>query len=41
VSLDAQALQLQQFQKSYEAVAKMINVLSSLTETTINMVPQA
>jgi len=38
VSLDAQAIQLQQFQKSYEATAKLITVLNSVTETTINMV---
>src|SRR5581483_6895681 len=41
VSLDQQAIELQKYQKSYEAVAKLINVLDSVTETTINMVPQA
>ena len=38
VSLDQQAIQLQQFQKSYEATAKLVNVLNSVTETTINMI---
>ena len=38
VSLDEQAIQLQQFQKSYEATAKLVNVLNSVTETTINMI---
>jgi flagellar hook-associated protein 1 FlgK len=41
VSLDAQAIQLTQFQNSYQAVAKLISTLSTLTEVTINMVPQA
>jgi len=41
VSLDAQAVQLQQFQQSYQAVAKLINVLDSIAQTTINMVPTA
>lgn len=40
VSLDAQAIQLTQFQNSYQAVAKLINTLSTLTSVTINMVPQ-
>lgn len=38
VSLDAQAIQLTQFQNSYQAVAKLITVLNSVTQTTINMV---
>ncbi|MBZ5575431.1 MAG: flagellar hook-associated protein FlgK [Acidobacteriia bacterium] len=38
VSLDEQAILLTQFQKSYEAAAKLISVLNSVTETTINMV---
>lgn len=38
VSLDEQAIQLQLFQKSYEATAKLVNVLNSVTETTINMI---
>lgn len=41
VSLDAQAIQLEQFQQSYQAVAKLINVLDSIAQTTINMVPAA
>jgi flagellar hook-associated protein 1 len=39
VSLDAQAVQLTQFQNSYQAVAKLISVLNSITQTTINMIP--
>ena len=38
VSLDEQAIQLQLFQKSYEATAKLVNVLNSVTQTTINMI---
>lgn len=38
VSLDQQAIQLEQYQKSYEAVAKLINVINSLMQTTIDMV---
>lgn len=38
VSLDEQAILLTQFQKSYEAAAKLITVLNSVAETTINMV---
>jgi flagellar hook-associated protein 1 FlgK len=38
VSLDEQAIQLQQFQKSYEATAKLVNVLNSIAQTTINMI---
>lgn len=38
VSLDAQAVQLTQFQNSYQAVAKLITVLNTLNQTTINMI---
>ena len=38
VSLDEQAIQLQLFQKAYEATAKLVTVLNSVAETTINMV---
>jgi flagellar hook-associated protein 1 FlgK len=38
VSLDEQAIQLTQYQKSYEAVAKLINVINGLMQTTIDMV---
>lgn len=41
VSLDAQAIQLQQYQQSYQAVAKLINVLDQIAQTAINMVPNA
>jgi flagellar hook-associated protein 1 FlgK len=41
VSLDAQAVQLEQFQQSYQAVAKLINVLDTVAQTAINMVPTA
>jgi flagellar hook-associated protein 1 FlgK len=37
VSLDQQAISLSQFQKSYEAAARMVTVIDQLTETTINM----
>jgi len=39
VSLDSQAIQLEQFQQSYQAVAKLINVLDTIAQTVINMVP--
>ena len=38
VSLDQEAVQLTQFQNAYEATSKMVTVLSSLTETTINLI---
>lgn len=38
VSLDQEAIQLEQYQKSYESVAKMINVIDGLMQTTIDMV---
>ncbi|HZT30564.1 MAG TPA: flagellar hook-associated protein FlgK [Bryobacteraceae bacterium] len=37
VSLDEEAACLMQFQRSYQAVAKMVSVLDDLTQTTINM----
>jgi flagellar hook-associated protein FlgK len=39
VSLDQQAIVMTQFQKSYNAVAKLVTVLDSLTQTTISMLP--
>ncbi|MEO8662068.1 MAG: flagellar hook-associated protein FlgK [Bryobacteraceae bacterium] len=39
VSLDDQAVHLLEFQRSYEAAAKMISVLKDLTETAINIIP--
>lgn len=38
VSLDEEAVTLIQFQRAYQAAAKMISVLDSLTETTVNLV---
>lgn len=38
VSLDEQAVQLIQFQRSYEAAARVISVLKDLTETVINII---
>lgn len=38
VSLDAEAVQLTEFQRGYEATSKLISVLSDLTETTINLI---
>ncbi len=37
VSLDEEAMRILQFQRAYEAAAKLITVLDELTETTINM----
>jgi flagellar hook-associated protein 1 FlgK len=39
VSLDQQALLMVQFQRSYQATAKFLSVIDSLTQTTINMMP--
>ena len=38
VSLDEEAVMLIQFQRAYQAAARMISVLDNLTETTVNMV---
>lgn len=38
VSLDDQAVQMMQFQKSYQAAARLITVIDSLTQTTVNMI---
>jgi flagellar hook-associated protein 1 FlgK len=40
VSLDQQALLMLQFQKSYDAAARLVNVINEMALTTINMVPQ-
>jgi len=37
VSLDEEAVRVMQFQRSYQAVSRLINVLDELTETTINL----
>lgn len=39
VSLDRQALLMVQFQNGYQAAAKLVNVIDSLTQTTMNMLP--
>jgi flagellar hook-associated protein 1 FlgK len=38
VSLDEQAVALLQFQKGYEAVARLLSTLNSIAQTTINMI---
>ena len=38
VSLDQEAVYLTSFQRAYEATSKLVSVLSSLTETTINII---
>ncbi len=38
VSLDEEATQLTQFQKAYEATARVITVLDSLADTVINLI---
>jgi flagellar hook-associated protein 1 FlgK len=39
VSLDAEAINVLQFQAGYQAVAKMINTLATLTQSVIDMIP--
>lgn len=39
VSLDAQAVTVLQFQRSYQAVSKMIGVLDEVTQTAVNLIP--
>ena len=39
VSLDAEAINVLQFQAGYQAVAKMVNTLATLTQSLINMIP--
>lgn len=39
VSLDAEAINVLQFQAGYQAVAKMVNTLATLTQSVIDMVP--
>jgi len=39
VSLDQQAIVMTQFQNSYNAAAKLVTVLDTLTQTTIDMLP--
>ena len=40
VSLDQQAVLLLQFQKAYEATARLLSTLNSITETTINLITE-
>ena len=40
VSLDQQAVLLLQFQKGYEATARLLSTLNSITETTINLITE-
>jgi flagellar hook-associated protein 1 FlgK len=39
VSLDAEAVQVMELQKGYQAASKMVTVIDSLAQTLINMVP--
>ena len=38
VSLDEQAINLIEFQRSYQATARVLTVLSDLTQTTIDLI---
>ena len=40
VSLDEQAILLLQFQRSYQAIAKLLTTIDSLTESTLNLIRQ-
>ncbi len=40
VSLDQQALLMEQFQNSYQAAARLVNVINTMAQTTMNMLPQ-
>lgn len=39
ISLDAEAINVLQYQAGYQAVAKMVNTLATLTQSVINMLP--
>ena len=41
VSLDEEAVRLVEFQRAYEATAKLVNVLDQLSQDTINIIPLA
>jgi|HubBroStandDraft_1064217.scaffolds.fasta_scaffold00235_5 flagellar hook-associated protein 1 FlgK len=41
VSLDAEAINVLQFQAGYEAVAKMVSTLQTLTQSLLDMIPDA
>ncbi len=38
VSLDAEAIKILEFQRSYQAVSKMVTILDNLTQTVVNMI---
>jgi len=38
VSLDAEAIKVLEFQRSYQAVSKMVTILDNLTQTVVNMI---
>ena len=40
VSLDAQAAEVLQFQRAYQAVARVLNIINSLTESALGIIPQ-
>jgi flagellar hook-associated protein 1 FlgK len=41
VSLDAEAINVLQFQAGYQAIAKMVSTLQTLTQSLIDMIPNA
>ena len=41
VSLNEEAAKLLQFQQSYQAAGKLVNIIDTLTQTVINMIPSA
>jgi flagellar hook-associated protein FlgK len=41
VSLDAEAINVLQFQAGYQAVAKMVSTLQTLTQALIDMIPNS
>jgi len=41
VSLDEQAVDVLQFQRSYQAAAQVLTVLNNLVDATLNMMPPA
>ena len=38
VSLDVEAIKCLEFQRSYQAVSKMVTILDQLTQTVVNMI---
>jgi len=41
VDLNQEAVTVMQFQRAYDAAAKMVNVLDQLTQDVVNMIPSA